>query len=471
MSREKILVKNTIIYALGSLGTKMINFLLLPFYTYFLTKTDYGYYDLIISTTSVLMPLVSFQLNDGMYRYMLSVTNDKDKKDVFTNAFFIVTLNLLIFNVIYFFCYKKLNIQFGNLILIMFNLSVIADLINQALRGLRHNLQFALSGVIAAIITIASNILLIVFLNRHVDGLLISGIVSSLCVLVYVNMIVKVYKLFDYRYIKFDTIAKLVKFSIPLIPNIVSWWVMNLSDRLLLKHYLGIEAIGIYAVANKFPSLLATANYIFSLAWQESAILEYKSEDRNRYYSKVFDLLSTFMFTCIICLLAFTRFIIRYMVSDKFGQAALYIPFLYLGTLFSLFSSFYGTGYLSSEKTIGAFTTSIFGAAINIVMNILLIPVIGIQAASLSTMLSFLAMWLFRIYQTKKYFNIYINKKKLSILLFVCSIFLFIYYVNNVYLEVLSMIMSILILLLLNREIVNKVIGKLSPANRKADIE
>lgn len=454
MSREKTLIKNTIIYAIGNLGSKILSFFLLPLYTYCLSKSDYGYYDLITTTISLLLPIISFQLNDGMYRYLLSAKSEKEKKEVFTNAFTIIILNLLIFNIIYYLVVNHFyNIKYSNLIILLIDISIISSLLSQAIRGLKYNFQYALSGLINTFAGLILNIFFIIYLKKHVDGLLLANILSNSCVLIYL-IFLKIFRYFDINLIRKKLSKKMILFSIPLIPNVVSWWIMNVSDRFLLKHYMGVDANGLYAVANKFPSLLTVLNSLFYLAWQESAITEYNSLDRDKYYSKVFDSLSKFMLSSIIVLLPLTKLMLKVMVANKFREATLYIPFLYMGTVFSLFSWFYGTGYLSSEHTFGAFSSSVFGAGVNIIINIILIPKIGIQAASLSTMLAFLAMWLIRVYQTKKFYSIKIKKKTFSLLMILVSTFIILYYINNIVIDISSVLCASIIFIISNIELI-----------------
>jgi O-antigen/teichoic acid export membrane protein len=172
----------------------------------------------------------------------------------------------------------------------------------------------------------------------------------------------------------------------------------------------------------------------------------------------MFNVLLCLEFTSVIGLLAFTKFIMHFMVNVKFESAWLFIPFLYMGTVFNSFSSFYGTGYLSSKDTVGAFYTSVIGGIVNIILNVILIPVVGIQGASFSTMMSFLVMWLTRLWQTKKYFKIDINLKKLIILSGISVVFIFTYYISNKIIEITMMILSVIIFFTFNKDLVNKAV-------------
>lgn len=458
MNKENTLVKNTIIYAVGNFGSKILSFILIPFYTYYLSTNDYGYFDLITTTVSLLTPIITFQIYDGLYRYLLDSKSHDESASIISNSLFITVRNLILFSVGYIVFIQFKSFRYEYLILFQINFSILCGLWSQIARGLRKNVEYSVSGILATGVILGSNILFITVMNLRVGSLITSNILSSLVVMIYLNRQIKINKYINLKLNDKIMKKKLIAFSVPLIPNVISWWFMNVSDRYLLAFYKGVQANGIYAISNKFPAVLVMLNSIFYLAWQESAITEYDSKDRDEFYTKMFNVLMALEFTSVIGLLAFTKFIMSFMVNAKFEAAWIFVPFLYIGTIFNSFSSFYGTGYLSSKDTIGAFYTSIIGGIVNIVINIILIPVIGIQGASFSTMVAFLVMWLARLFQTRKYFKVYIDFKQLIILCVITIVFMCTYYTNDRFIRILMMILSIIIFFVFNKKLMIKVV-------------
>ena len=461
MNREKTLIKNTIIYAIGNFGSKFLSLLLLPLYTSYLSPGDYGYFDLIVTAVMLLIPLITFQINDGLYRFLLDSNDSIEKTKYITNSFFVTIKSLLLFNIIYIIFIQFISFNYSYIILLYIDSSIIVALWAQISRGLKRNIEYSISGVIITIVLLSTNIIFITVLKYGVISLIISNILAALAAVIYLECKIKVRFYIKLKFENDSIRKKLIRYSAPLIPNVISWWCMNVSDRYFLNCYQGIEANGIYAVANKFPSILMMVNSIFYLAWQESAITEYKSKDKNQFYSKMFNLLLVLEFTTVIILLAYTKFIMGYMVDEKFELAVQFVPFLYFGAIFNAFSSFYGTGYQSSKETRGAFYTSIYGCAINILLNIILIPLIGIQGASISTMVSFLVMWLARLWQTKKYFQIKINKNKLISLMLISGVYTILYYLNANFIDYILMILSLIIFVIYNKSIIYNIINSI----------
>lgn len=88
MNRNKILFKNILTYALGNFGSKFLGFILLPSYTHYLSVSDYGYLGLISVSVSFIIPIITFQIFDGLYRFLLGVDSIEERKKVISFCFF-----------------------------------------------------------------------------------------------------------------------------------------------------------------------------------------------------------------------------------------------------------------------------------------------------------------------------------------------------------------------------------------------
>lgn len=463
MSREKVLLKNTVIIAIGQFLAKFATFLLLPLYTYNLSTSQYGYYDLIITIVSLLTPFVSFQISDGIYRKLLDAENIKDKTNVISTAFSILGSSILVFNIFFIFVNLLFDIKYGYYILLNIDFNIFLVVCFQIARGLRSNITYSTAGVINAILNATLSVYFITVLDWSIEGLLLSTSLSSLATVTFIFTKLKILTFIKRSAISSNLRRDMVKYSMPLIPNSISWWIMNMSDRLLITFFIGASANGIYSVSNKLPSILIILNSILYLSWQETAISEYKAKDRNVFYTKIFNKLMVFQLTLCILLISYTKFLLDILVSDTYSSSWVYTPFLYLGIVFNIFSSFYGTGFLSAEKTKDALTSSIYGALANILLNLLLIPIMGVQGAAVSTMIAFITMWVIRIYQTRPYFKIEINTKKLLILLGLNCIFIILYFININLINQLLMIVSPVIFIIFNKEIIDKGLLRISP--------
>ncbi|MGG4466538.1 oligosaccharide flippase family protein [Paenibacillus alvei] len=461
------LYKNTMLYSIGNLLTKVINFCMLPLYTFYLTTNEFGRFDLFNSIILVAVPIVSFQLSDAVFRHLIEETELKNKKRVVTTSFSGLTVNVIFFLAVIYIGLWGYGQQISKEILLISFFAIAQLYLNYfqyLIRGLRKNAQFAFSGAINSIVLAVINIVLLVVFNMGYIGLIISNIIALMVTIVYIILSSKVYVYFDFRKVDTGLYKELIKYSIPLIPNLLCWWVINLSDRLLITKYLGLDQNGIYAIAYRFSTLLYFVTSVFNQAWQESAILSFNNKERNSYYTQVFNKYLTFLFTTMIIVFPMILLAFNYLFSEDYQNAIPVIPLLLYAVVFSTFSSFYGTGFQSSKNTMGALLSSVLAAVINFLLNILLIPKIGLVGSGLSTLISFAVMWIMRIFQTKKYFSIKINIYKIIKLLVLNLVYLgFYYWLNsnpNMLITIVLLIISMVIFVLSNKLLIDGILVK-----------
>ena len=161
-----------------------------------------------------------------------------------------------------------------------------------------------------------------------------------------------------------------------------------------------MSANGVLAIAHKFPTVLQTILNLFTTSWQDVSVAE-KETDIGEYYTQVFRTYSKVALSLLWPLIPITKIVILLIMSQSYKSACNFVAFYYLGTVYQSFASFYGVGYLKSTKTGNAFSTSICGAIVNAVINLLFIRIIGLQAAAISTFIGFLVMWLVREKQNR----------------------------------------------------------------------
>jgi O-antigen/teichoic acid export membrane protein len=208
---------------------------------------------------------------------------------------------------------------------------------------------------------------------------------------------------------------EMLKFSIPLIPNSIAWWINNTISRYFILFFLGVTSNGIFAVSNKIPALLTIINSIFYQSWQMSAIEEYKSDDREVFFSKIYVRYSQLLLIVSSLIIMVIKPLLKIIVSPNFFESWKYVPFLLITIIYSSLAGFLGQNYIAAKQTKQIFLTTIYGSVINVILNIVFIPVIGLQGAAMSSMISFLFVWLYRQKDSQKYVKLIIPQKKLFV--------------------------------------------------------
>lgn len=433
MSRSRTVIKTTIIYFIGNFASKLLAFFLLPLYTAYLTSEDFGSVDLLISTLSLIAPIFTMQVTETVFRFLCSDNNLKDRKKSITNSLIIFIAGIFIFIAFYIPFVLKFEFTYAILFLIYFLITYIGIFLQQVLRGLQRTIEYAITGAFSTAVHAIVNILLIVKFGMGGESLMIASIAGSLVIAIFIAIRVKVWTYIDFKLVTKKEIKKQLQYGIPLIPNQISWWVIGLLGKYILLYYHGTDDNGVLAVASKFPGLLTMINSIFFMAWTENAIREFKSIDRDEFYSKGFALFSSFTFTSAACLLPVIKIYNVLTITGEFANAWRYVPILIIGTSFNSLAAFLGTVYTASMKTKNAFTTTIIASVSNLIFSLLLIPTFSIYGVVLSNMISFIILFLIRIKSVNTIINLKFNYKKMipSILLLLISILG--YYNLNIY--------------------------------------
>ena len=403
-AKNKQLAENLLIYAIGTFGTKILSFLIVPLYTYYISTSDMGVYDILITTVSMLTPLVTFQIDDAAYRWMI---RDEKTQECITSTYKVLIINSLIATALIALINTFYKIPYCAYFTAMLISSRLLQTTQKLLRGLRNQKLFAFSSIFFSFLYLSLNVLFIAVLKYGVEYLFVSQIVADVVTVLLIFIIEERIRFDITERMNLALTKEMLAYSIPLVPNLLNWWIMSASDRYVIRWFLGASFNGIYAIAYKFPTLLQQVLGLFNTSWQDLSI----SEDGKDgvYYSKVFKKLYVFSLSMIPFIIAASQLFIWITMSSAYHDAAKYVSFLVLGTVFQVFSSFFGVGYLKNKDTKKAAFTSIYGAAVNFGVNVLLIRYIGLYAAALSTFLGFFVMWLIRYIQTRSTLEVKIN--------------------------------------------------------------
>lgn len=411
---NKALLTGTIVYAIGNLGTKILTFLIVPLYTYYISTSDMGDYDLLITSVSLLTPLISLKISDATYNWMIKKTA---RNEVCIKATYNYLLKSCILAVIIIGAASRFVHSWNvGLFLAIMVLEPILETTQKILRGLKNQKLFAASGIIYTGILVSLNFLTVCVWKLGVTSLLVNTIISHVISIVLIFCLEKRMRCLSAVVDKSElliTQKEMLKYSMPLVPSTLSWWVMSVSDRYVIRFFLGASYNGIYAIATKFPSVLQTFFVLFNNAWTDMALANIHSkEESSKYVSDVFEKMYVFSFSMICCLIPLTKIVTQVILSADYKIGSVYIGFLYLGAIFQGYSTFASVGYLQNKKTAKAATSSVAGAVVNLVIDLILIKSVGLFAAALSTYAGFLVMWIVRMYDIRKDWPIKVKKVK-----------------------------------------------------------
>lgn len=445
MSRQRELAKNTAILAFGRICTQCISFLLLPLYTAKLDTVDYGTFDLILTYVTLFLPLVNWQFDQGIFRFLLDCRNNKEKQtSLFSTVFSTNTVQSLVFSaiVVLVMCFWK--ISYGWFIIAYLTIQVYTALLLQFARGLGKNTIYAMASFISASLTVVFNAIALVWLNLKLNGLFISTVAAQSIAIIYMCIALKPWRYFSIKSITKDVFKSIKSYSLPLIPNNLAWWVVNVSDRTIVSYFLGIAVNGIYTVAHKFSNVFIQFYNIFNLSWTETVSLHFQDKDRDEFFSKTITTIFKLFASACFGIVAVMPFVYPIMINEKYADGYAQVLILMYAMLCRVIVGLYSCVYIATKQSKKIAYTSVAAAIINIVVNIALVNFIGLYAASLSSLVAFGSMAIMRYIDVNKIVKMRIDGKVLFSSLIIAVLLTFTYYIRNTLLNVIMLAIVVL---------------------------
>ncbi len=421
MGKYKKLLSNTAILGIGTFSSKLLVYFLMRFYTEYLSPDQFSSADLITQTSNLLMPLAAAGIVESIFRFTLDKADEAKRNTVFStgmNILLAADLIFLLLSPLLFFA----NDYFGGytwLIIVYVISANIHAAISQYIRAKGETTLFALQGLINTALVIGLNVLFLAGFRMGVIGYVLSIIVANVFVTVLLVVTRKLWR--EYRITTFDkaVASELLKYSLPMIPTTIFWWITSVSDRFMIIGMLegqlgeaGAKAVnGIYSAAQKIPTIITLLTTIFMEAWHFSAVTETEDdlEERKSFFSDVFKSFSGLLFLACGGIILCSEFLTSFMVSKTFFDSWRYIPVLVIATTMSGLCSFAASVYVVEKKSVLSLLTAMTGAVSNIAMNIFMIPAFGAMGAALATVISYAIVFTVRLVNARSYVPFKVN--------------------------------------------------------------
>ena len=318
-ARLKRLFGNTMVFTAGKFISKLLVFLMMPLYTACLSEAQYSTADLITQLANLLIPLACLGISEGIFRNAAAKEGDKQAffssgiaiLGISTAAFLLLSPLLLLLE--YFASYLWLIILF---VLCSNFHSVCA----QYVCAIGKTKTFAAQGILNTALNIAFNLLFLLGFGMKIEGYVLSVVCADFVTTLVLIVFCRLWKAFSLKKISRKLMGEMLRFSLPLIPTTVFWWITGVSDRYLVARMRSDTENGLYAAAYKIPTLLTYMVSVFNEAWRLSAVRESDDADSCAdFFGKVF----------------------RYYVAIVFVGGAFLIAFAKVGSILLFADSYY----------------------------------------------------------------------------------------------------------------------------------
>ena len=426
MNKYKKLISNTLILGIGTFGSKLMVYFLMPLYTGFLSPSEYAVADIIAQTANLIIPLACIGISNGVFRF--AADREKNKEEAFSAGMLInlggsmvfLILSPILFFIDYFKGYAWLIVLY--VIFANFH-SVCANYI----RAVDKTKLFALQGILNTLLTITLNVIFLVVFRIGIYGYVLSVIIADILTTLFVVISQRLWKVFSIKTVKKQTLIAMLKYSIPLIPATMFWWITDVSDRYFVSYFCSDEIMGLYSVAYKIPTVLILISGVFIEAWQFSAVNEsgeagkpvLTNNSLERFFDNVFDCFTSLIFLACSLIIATSKIFASFMFADAYYTSWQYMPVLVVAMMFSTFVTFMGTAYIVKMKTVVSFLTAFLGALMNIVLNFIFIPPFafgwGAMGAAVATAISYFTVFVIRSATVKNYIKFKIHYLRVAL--------------------------------------------------------
>lgn len=456
------LAQNTILLAIGTILSKGLLFIMVPFFSRWLTTADYGAFDLIITYVSLILPILTLASGEAVFRYSIDTDSINEKRKYISNGFGIIVINSFLFMVIMISIFIFTNLD---KVLIPFLFLLLSQLINIVLRSfLRAIKKLKIYSFYSAVTVLLISLFVTIFIrvfNLGLNGMLYGYALGYFLGNLIIIITTKYWSYIGLKNISLEGMKHLIKYSFPLIPNSISWWVLNVSDRFFINIIMGPVFNGIYAIANKVPAISSSLFSVFNMSWQQSATeanSQFDITQRNEYYNEIYNRVFRILLSMCAGILSLNFLLFDYIFDSKYYEARLYSPVLVTAIIFMLLSQFFGGIQISLKMPKENGITTVIGAISNILINIIFIKKFGLYAASLSTLFSYFLVAYIRKDRIEKDVSLKLSSYS-KYYIYVYFYFLICSYYNQIFVvNITNIIIATALCIYTNKILINKVV-------------
>ena len=431
--RSTELINSSIILAVGTFLPKLASFVILPILTAYLTKEEYGSYDLIVVLASLILPAATLQIQTAAFRFLIMAREkEEEKKRIITNIFLVMVPVSVVMLAVVYFLFPSQSVTLKVIVCIYFFADAIYGAMGQIARGLARNVDYSVGAIINSIGNVLFLLILVMKLSAGLKGAVFTLFAAYTLASFFIGYRIRIHRYFDLSARDPQMIKKMLAYSWPMVPNAMSMWVMRASDRFVISIYIGVTANAVYAVANKVPSIL-------------------------------FDIMAGFM----SFLIGGAPIIFSILIRGDYSEALNQIPVLLMAMLFFGLSSFMGGVYIAFLQTRSVGITTMVAAAINLIVDISTIRWIGLYAASGSTLVSYIALFLYRVVNVRNYITLAYDVKHMIFTFAVLAVQIYLYYMHSLPVTIVNMTFGAVFFILLNKRNLALILRKLASKIKK----
>ena len=411
------MLRNLGIYAVGSIGSRLMTFLLVPIYSFFISPSEFGYYDICFVVAMFAVPIISMQLRDGAFRYLLDATTDEERTKVVTFSIVSLLRNIFVCLLLGMALHLLFDIRYMWYTLVFACVFALFEVVQQMLRGLGHNKLFAGCGILSSFLIFAISVPLVVWADMGVEGVFVGNIAARLIAMLFAEWRVGVFSKFMRSNVDYNAVGReVIRFSCPLLVVNLIVIVISCANRFFIERYLGLHDNGLYAVAVKFAAILDAIALIFIQAWQETAIRQYGDTDRDAFYSKILNAYIWLLVFLVVSIPFGARIVYGHIVGAEYQESIWFVLPQCLSTAFLCLVYFVDMGYQCSKNTSRQLPCLIIALVISVATNYFFTIWWGLYGILASINLTYFFVLIYKAIDTRRYMHLLIDARSMVML-------------------------------------------------------
>lgn len=397
MSKIKLFLENFFVYGIGGIINKIIPLVMIPIVTRLLPDTSYfGISDMAVTVVSLCSLVAVMGLNDAMYRLFVEKEDLDYKKEICSTTLSItIIISIIVFLLMLLFhdfiaekCFGDNKYNYLVFITAVSTLTGATNSIVSAPTRMQNNRKtYIFMNVVTSVLSYSAAIVLILN-GYYIIALPVGNMFASISCEVIFFMINK--KWFKVKYIKKRYLNELIKIGVPLLPGFLTYWLFNSCDRLMITNMLGTAATGVYSVGAKLGNVSQLIYTAFAGGWQYFAFSTMNEKNQVDTNSKIFEYLGIISYICSIFVFVLCEGIYKILFTGDYVKGYIVSPYLFLAPLLQMLFQVASNQLLIIKKTWPNIVVLMSGAIVNIILNIILIPKLGIEGAAIASLIGYI---------------------------------------------------------------------------------
>lgn len=427
--KKSNLFKSVAWYGVGNIIARSMALILLPLYSNLISANEFGNYSLLISVYTIIATIYQFGMSSALNKYYTEEADEQKKKVVFSTILnSIIILGIALTLGVTLFSTSIVSFIFGSpsfsLLLIMLMVSLFFETINfyiiLLLKTKELPKETVVYSIVGAVVNLGLNILFVYYLRWSISGIILAQLISGV-ILFFVSLpVIKGTYIFI---VDKKILLAVIVFSLPLLAGSLFTALTNVADRFIINAFMSKDDVGIYSFVYRIALLMNVFVVSFAMAWNPHSVKQYFKKNYGDSYGKTLSHflaggMLLFLFVSLFIEILFeTKIFGTFILNPIYKPGLLVFPFIMVGYFFNGISTYYSVYPYVSNKTYQLFITDFIALSLNIGMNYLLIPKIGLLGAAISTAAAFFFGALYLFFISRKKLEIKYEKKEMSLII------------------------------------------------------